>query len=93
MGVYQLSVAPGLQARFDEAGGFEPGSEEEELYLDGLHSENAANARLIACAPEMLEALEACLHLAETPGDFTAAERLAVLHDSGALIARAKGVE
>jgi hypothetical protein len=50
-----------------------------------------ANARLIAAAPVMLEEFKTLLHLAETPGDFTEAERLNVLADASGLLAEIEG--
>lgn len=86
MMVYHV-CAGDLQDRFDNL----PADGNEEQALDEIHAENAANARLIAAAPEMKDLLLHALHYIETPGDFTETERLELCQDIDDLIAKAEG--
>jgi hypothetical protein len=59
LGVYMIDKAIDLTDRYWKSMDLEAGSDEEQAYLDSIHRENAANARLIAAAPELLAALQA----------------------------------
>ncbi len=60
-------------------------------FSSGIPSrEDAANARLIAAAPELLEALKFCLSVIEDQGVFDASEKMAVTKALAA-IAKATG--
>ena len=78
MMVYAVSAGD-LVTRFanvpmDDEGNYD------ELELEAIHSENEANARLIAAAPELLEALKNLLiyDTSELPGDFIEAAKGAI---------------
>ena len=55
----------------------------------GFHAEQAANARLIAAAPELLEALRGWLAIFEKPGAYVSPLVAAALRDTNAAIAKA----
>lgn len=82
LGVYELNIRENLEQRYLDSNDYEAGSDEEQAYLDKLHAENQANARLIAAAPALLAAL---IELAEcspcrngcAPDDMTCASNKA----------------
>ena len=58
--------------------------------VDNMRNAYKGNARLIAAAPDLLEALELALHFIETPGDFQPHERLEVIQDLNAALAKVR---
>jgi hypothetical protein len=65
MMVYKVNAGD-LQQRFDNLQ-LDEGGQYDDEELDRIHEEKAANARLIASAPDLLEALEGLLANAPQP--------------------------
>jgi hypothetical protein len=70
LGIYIIDKATDLTNRYHKAMDLEAGSHEEQAYLDAIHLENAANARLISTAPELLELCEEALRALQHEDNF-----------------------